>query len=156
MSSTSSASSAPGDSFTILFERFRDAEGDLLREAACCMPDSRWPAATSPSGATTPNSGPDWFDDQGRSLRRAFLRTPLDGARVTSGFGMRAHPVLGYTRQHQGIDFAAPERHPGPRRLGWGGGADRLAQRLRPRRHACSIRKTARPATRISRPSRRA
>ncbi|HKH01023.1 MAG TPA: peptidoglycan DD-metalloendopeptidase family protein, partial [Bradyrhizobium sp.] len=49
-----------------------------------------------------------WFDVNGRSNRRSFMRTPVDGARVTSGFGMRYHPIRHYTRLHGGTDFAAP------------------------------------------------
>jgi murein DD-endopeptidase MepM/ murein hydrolase activator NlpD len=50
----------------------------------------------------------DWFDAESRGLRRRFLQTPLDGARVSSGFGMRNHPVLGFSRLQAGIDLAAP------------------------------------------------
>ena len=53
-----------------------------------------------------------WFDVNGRSNRRSFMRTPVDGARVTSGFGMRFHPILHYTRLHGGTDFAAPDGTP--------------------------------------------
>lgn len=49
----------------------------------------------------------DFFDDTGKNIKGFLLRTPVDGARVTSTFGMRRHPVLGYTRAHQGIDFGA-------------------------------------------------
>lgn len=49
-----------------------------------------------------------WFDSNGRSNRRSLMRTPVDGARVSSGFGMRFHPVLHFTRMHKGTDFAAP------------------------------------------------
>ncbi len=49
-----------------------------------------------------------WFDGNGRSIKRSFMRTPVEGARVTSKFGPRFHPVLHYTRLHGGTDFAAP------------------------------------------------
>jgi len=54
----------------------------------------------------------DYFDDKGRSVRKALLRTPVDGARLTSGFGKRRHPVLGYTKMHRGVDFGAPSGTP--------------------------------------------
>ncbi|HEX2526422.1 MAG TPA: peptidoglycan DD-metalloendopeptidase family protein [Geminicoccus sp.] len=48
-----------------------------------------------------------WFDKDGHSIRKSLLRTPIDGARLSSRFGMRRHPVLGYSRMHKGVDFAA-------------------------------------------------
>ena len=53
-----------------------------------------------------------WFDVTGRSNRRSLMRTPVDGARVSSGFGMRFHPIKHYTRLHSGTDFAAPTGTP--------------------------------------------
>lgn len=53
-----------------------------------------------------------YYDREGRSLRKFLLRTPIDGARLSSGFGMRKHPVLGYSRMHKGTDFAAPRGTP--------------------------------------------
>ena len=49
-----------------------------------------------------------WFDANGTSTVRAFMRTPIDGARISSKFGIRFHPVLKYNRLHGGTDFAAP------------------------------------------------
>jgi murein DD-endopeptidase MepM/ murein hydrolase activator NlpD len=49
----------------------------------------------------------EYFDRTGRSLRKFLMRTPVDGARLSSGFGMRRHPILGYSRMHKGVDFAA-------------------------------------------------
>jgi murein DD-endopeptidase MepM/ murein hydrolase activator NlpD len=50
----------------------------------------------------------NYFDGSGRAAGGLLLRTPVDGARITSGYGMRFHPLLGYTRMHQGVDFGAP------------------------------------------------
>ena len=54
----------------------------------------------------------DWLDGRGREARPLLLRTPVDGAHVTSGFGWRLHPILGFNRLHPGVDFGAPEGSP--------------------------------------------
>jgi murein DD-endopeptidase MepM/ murein hydrolase activator NlpD len=73
-----------------------------------------------------PDGTVNYFDRSGRSLRKSLLRTPVDGARVSSRFGMRKHPILGYSRMHKGIDFAAP---PGTPIFAAGGGRVEAAGR---------------------------
>lgn len=50
----------------------------------------------------------DYYDAKGASVRKALLRTPINGAKITSRFGMRNHPILGYSKMHRGVDFGAP------------------------------------------------
>ena len=54
----------------------------------------------------------DYYTPKGDSVRKALLRTPINGARISSRFGMRRHPVLGYSKMHKGVDFAAPRGTP--------------------------------------------
>jgi len=51
--------------------------------------------------------GVEYFDENGKNIKGFLLRTPIDGARMTSRFGLRRHPILGYARAHQGVDFGA-------------------------------------------------
>tara|TARA_Y100001970_G_C14219397_1_gene851718 strand:+ start:1424 stop:2731 length:1308 start_codon:yes stop_codon:yes gene_type:complete len=50
----------------------------------------------------------DYFTKEGKNVKKALLKTPLDGARLSSSFGMRKHPISGYNKLHKGVDFAAP------------------------------------------------
>ncbi len=60
-----------------------------------------------------PQGGADgFFNPQGESVVRSFLRTPMDASRITSRFGMREHPILGFSALHAGVDFAAPSGTP--------------------------------------------
>ncbi len=61
---------------------------------------------------TTTDGQTDYFDETGRSAARALLKTPISGAKLTSGFGMRVHPLLGYTKMHTGVDFGASRGTP--------------------------------------------
>ena len=58
------------------------------------------------------SEGFDYFNKEGKNVRKALMKTPLDGARLSSGFGMRKHPILGYDLMHKGVDFAAPKGTP--------------------------------------------
>ena len=61
---------------------------------------------------TTADGLTDYFDETGRSASRALLKTPVSGAHLTSGFGVRIHPLLGYSKMHEGVDFGAASGTP--------------------------------------------
>ena len=54
----------------------------------------------------------DYFNKQGKNVKKSILKTPIDGAKLSSNFGMRKHPISGYNKMHKGIDFAAPKGTP--------------------------------------------
>jgi murein DD-endopeptidase MepM/ murein hydrolase activator NlpD len=100
---------APGDTFVVAYEQSVNAEG-----APVGPPQLLFASLTTPTKSRAlyrfqpPGQEVGWFDGNGASTVRSFMRTPIDGARITSKFGMRFHPVLHYTRLHGGVDFAAP------------------------------------------------
>ena len=54
----------------------------------------------------------DYFNKEGKNARKALMKTPIDGARLSSSYGVRKHPILGYNKMHKGVDFAAPKGTP--------------------------------------------
>jgi murein DD-endopeptidase MepM/ murein hydrolase activator NlpD len=98
----------PGDRFTVVLERLESTEGErrfgrvlAARVDVAGTPQYAFFFEDSDGGAT------GFYDERGRSLRRAFLRAPLQFRRVSSRFGSRYHPILHAWRAHEGVDFAA-------------------------------------------------
>jgi murein DD-endopeptidase MepM/ murein hydrolase activator NlpD len=99
----------PGDTFTVLYQRVDDEFGRptgigrmVYAEMVLSGMRLRLYRFTTKDGET------GYYTALGESIRKPLLRTPIDGARISSTFGMRLHPILGYSRMHKGVDFAAP------------------------------------------------
>ncbi len=103
----------PGDRFELMFDRFYDKTGAPVSDGAIRYAKLTLRGKELPLYRYTTSDGdPDYFNADGESVRKALMRTPIDGARLSSRFGKRRHPILGYTRLHAGVDFAAPSGTP--------------------------------------------
>ncbi len=103
----------PGDSFDVLYEALFEDDGSLAKTDGVLYASLTLSGNRLDMYNFTPHSGhSDFFDGKGQSVRKTLMRTPIDGARLSSRFGMRKHPVLGYSRLHKGTDFAAPRGTP--------------------------------------------
>jgi murein DD-endopeptidase MepM/ murein hydrolase activator NlpD len=98
----------PGDSFEIIYERMEDDQGRLARTGNILFASLTRGDQTLEIYWFEPKGGSgEFYNSKGESVRKDLLRTPLDVVRVTSGYGMRKHPILGYSKMHKGVDFAA-------------------------------------------------
>lgn len=97
----------PGDTIEVLLDRKETAEGKVggyanVRYAALTLNGKKHEIFSFKDAY-----GVAWYDAKGNSVKKSLLRTPINAARITSGFGMRRHPILGYSKMHQGTDFGA-------------------------------------------------
>ena len=102
-----------GDKFEVLYENQLNDDGETVALGPVLF------ASLSMSGQVIglyrhePGNGPvDYFNVKGQSARKALMRTPINGASLSSGYGMRRHPILGYNKMHRGLDFSAPRGTP--------------------------------------------
>ena len=100
----------PGDSFEVFYNYYYTPEGQPAKQGAISYAVMRLGGKQIVlyRYQSDPNTPPEYFDSTGESAKGMLMKTPVDGARITSGFGMRFHPVLGYSRMHKGVDFGVP------------------------------------------------
>jgi murein DD-endopeptidase MepM/ murein hydrolase activator NlpD len=103
----------PGDEFALVYQEESNPYDETVRGGAMLY------SSLAIGGRTlaiyryeTKDGEIDFFDGQGKSVGKTLMVTPIDGARLTSRYGNRRHPILGYSRMHLGLDFAAPPGTP--------------------------------------------
>jgi murein DD-endopeptidase MepM/ murein hydrolase activator NlpD len=101
------------DSFELMFNRRITEDGLVVANSDIAYASMTLRGKTFKIYAFEHTAGEtDYYTEQGKGTRKALMRTPINGARLSSSFGRRKHPVLGYTKMHRGVDFAAPRGTP--------------------------------------------
>ena len=101
-----------GDWFEILYEKFED-DNNKVRDTGKIIYASMYVNGEEINLYNFRfNNVEDFYDIKGKSITKSLMKTPINGARLSSSFGMRKHPILGYNKMHRGTDFAAPSGTP--------------------------------------------
>ena len=101
-----------GDWFEILYEKFED-ENKKVRDTGKIIYASMYVNGEEINLYNFKYKNyEEYYDIRGKSITKSLMKTPINGARLSSSFGMRKHPILGYNKMHRGTDFAAPSGTP--------------------------------------------
>ncbi|MEQ9315385.1 MAG: M23 family metallopeptidase, partial [Henriciella sp.] len=104
----------PGDQFEMVFEEMVDERGNRVRGGEVIYAAINGKALNKSYYRFTPSDDEvvDYFDPNGEAATKFLMKTPINGARLSSSFGYRRHPISGYNKLHKGTDFAAPSGTP--------------------------------------------
>ena len=100
------------DSFQIIYEIFVDENGKIFENGNIIYANLMLRGQLNQLYYFPKKNFDGHYDENGKSVKKALMKTPINGARLSSSFGMRKHPILGYNKMHRGTDFAAPEGTP--------------------------------------------
>jgi len=96
------------DNFQIMYEVFEDDDGKVFETGNIIFADLKLSGANNSLYYFDKKGSEGHYDENGKSVEKALMKTPINGARLSSAFGMRKHPIDGYNKMHRGTDFAAP------------------------------------------------
>ena len=96
------------DSFQLMYEIFLDDKNNIVETGNIIYANLNLQGKDIPLYGFKTKEGYDYFDNFGKSIKKSLMKTPINGARLSSSFGMRKHPILGFNKMHRGTDFAAP------------------------------------------------
>ncbi len=100
------------DSFQIIYEIFVDENGKIFENGNIIYANLILRGQYNQLYYFPKKNVDGHYDENGKSVKKALMKTPINGARLSSSFGMRKHPILGYNKMHRGTDFAAAEGTP--------------------------------------------